>query len=536
MGYTFIEKEGLYYGDEYISEFSPEVVSVKYYYYLDTGIRKRIFSIKAKNCDGTETECMEVENLNSISYFNLWNIPDCDLTGNQKKRLTHKLQTDVAGIKAERIIIGKQGLYFYEDYFIYIWGNKILSTRCQDQNWKIQISTKMSLQNSKFNTKNIDLISKYLNFFPGVSEIVFYGALFAVVKPILCRCGLKPDFILALVGPSGHLKTTLVRKYALWFENREMQESSFRDYKRINQIINMLDDIPGHNFLVDDFHEAISGNVAIKQSERLDSLVRHVGLHANCANVFITGESSKKMGIFSSMDRLLQIKIHKKTSEELKDLKIKMNELHEGEMVHLAGEFLAQLMQNFDEATKIIKEYWLQDCSGEDINFDTRTFQHGKFIKLTEILFRKYMCLGCSETSGREKLYDALSVNYAIQQRELQRKWQDERDYVVDVYTMLKDEDKYIKVESSRALYQASDERCLYCDDKIYITRNALARGMSEYYQKIVPLKKIIDALHEADILDEDNDSRTKKFLNKRHYVLSVKMMERYVKWNLNEN
>lgn len=539
MGYEFYEREGLYYNDEYIADFCPEVVSVRHFYYLDSGTNKRIFGVKLRKNDGTETEVMDIENFSTISYFDLWSVPDCNLTGKQKKRLIHKLQMDAAKIEEERVVIGKQGLYSYEDVLIYNWGNKVVATRDLDTNLKVQVSTKLVIKQYESPIDNYDVISKYLNFFPGVSEIVFYGALFAVVKPILCKCGLKPDFILAVIGPSGHLKTTLVRKYALWLEERTVQESSFRDYKRINQIISMLNDIPGNNFLADDFHEAISGNVAIKQKERLDGFVRHVGLHTNCANVFITGETSKKMGIFSSMDRLLLIKIHKKTSDELKNLKIRMNELHEGEMANLASEFLECLMKNFDEVTEIVKDYWAQDRSGGecDINYNTRTYQHGKFIKLTEVLFRKYMCLGCGKTSGKERLDEALKMNYDIQQKELQWKWEEEseRDYVIDVDRMLKSNDTYIKMENTRGFYQANDENCLYDGRKVYITRNALVRGMSEYYQAIAPIKKIVDALHEAGILEEDNDSRTKKFLNKRHYVLSVEMMKRYVKWNSNE-
>lgn len=538
MDYKFYEREGLYYNDEYITDFCPEVVSVKHFYYLDSGTKKRVFGIKLKRNDGTETEVVDIENLSTISYFDLWNVPDCDLTGKQKKRLIHKLQMDAAAIEEERIIIGKQGLYSYEDAWIYNWGNKVVTTRDLDTNLKIQVNTKLAIKQYELPMNKYDVISKYLNFLPGISEIVFYGALFAVVKPIFCKCGLKPDFILAVIGPSGHLKTSLVRKYALWMDEQTVQESSFRDYKRTDQIINMLNVIPGQNFLVDDFHETTSGNAAIKQRERLDGFVRHVGLHTNCANVFITGESSKKMGIFSSMDRLLQIKIPKKTSDELKNLKIKINELHDGEMATLASRFLKCLMEDFDKVEEIVKNYWSNDCpeSDNNVNYNTRTYQHGKFIRLTEILFNKYMCFEFPDASGKEQLDDALQKNYVLQQKELQCQWEGEieRDYVIDVNTMLTSNDTYIKMETTRGLYQVNDKNCLYYENKVYITRNALVRGMSEYYQAIAPIKKIVDALHEAGILEEDNDSRTKKIFNKRHYVLSTEMIKRYQKWNSN--
>lgn len=66
------------------------------------------------------------------------------------------------------------------------------------------------------------VIKKFLNLMPGVSEILFYDSLFGVMKPIVIQCGLKPEFILALVGPSGHLKTSMVRLYSLWLEKQDV--------------------------------------------------------------------------------------------------------------------------------------------------------------------------------------------------------------------------------------------------------------------------------------------------------------------------
>ena len=60
----------------------------------------------------------------------------------------------------------------------------------------------------------IKMAVEYITFMPGVSEILFYYVLLAVVKPFLVSQRIYPNFMLALIGPSGHLKTSLARLFA----------------------------------------------------------------------------------------------------------------------------------------------------------------------------------------------------------------------------------------------------------------------------------------------------------------------------------
>lgn len=241
------------------------------------------------------------------------------------------------------------------------------------------------------------VIKKFLNLMLGVSEILFYDSLFGVMKPVVIQCGLKPEFILALVGPSGHLKTSMVRLYSLWLEEQDAQEISFRDYRKITTLLSMIDSISGQNFWVDDLHDAISGNVETEQSERLNEIVRHTGKSSKCANIIVTAETLKGKGIFSCMDRILQVKIPRMSSEQLKELKKQINELQAEDMVNLANVFLEELMKHYDEVRKEIIDFWNQDSPDDNIFYDTRTYYHNKFIMLTEVVFCKYICCNLPE-------------------------------------------------------------------------------------------------------------------------------------------
>ena len=538
MKIYFRENEGLYADENLIANFEPRVIGIRRHIRLPDRTTKMTYEIMVRKIDGTETEIKEIDNLCQISYFDMWNIPDCALSAKQKKILQYKLQQDVAQLnkqQIENIVQVDQGLYHYKGSDIYSFGENIFMSHALEQGISVINETGISLRNNVGSDWQLSL-KNYINFFPGVSEMLFYGALFGVIKPILCDMndiddmGIKPDFAISLVGPSGHLKTSMVRKYALWLDDSEKQEVSFRDHRRNSSIIAMIDKIPGQNFLVDDLHEARTSDVATRQQEKLDSWVRHIGVHRNSANIFVTGETMEKMGIFSCKDRILQIKIPRKNSEELKELKRKIGLLSSGYMSGLATLFLESLMKNYDSVKKRIREYMEQNLNIEGVNYDTRTYHHGIFIRLTEELFRQYMCMGSSAVTEAKALDDAIKKNCMIQQGELQREC--DIDYAVDVYKMLTGNNKYITVVTSGLEYVPGQlDRCAWTNNRVYITKEALVQGMIKYYGHFVSWRKIIDDLDEKALLDEDCDKRGKKFMRKRHYVIMLDALRSYINW-----
>lgn len=136
--------------------------------------------------------------------------------------------------------------------------------------------------------------NSYISLIPRTIEILFYGSLFAVVKPFLAQLKIPCGSLLALVAPSGHLKTTLVRMYALWLTTTDEQEISFYTHQRDKDILNMIENLQGQNFLLDDMHKITDSNESRRQERRLDTVSRHVNMHMHCANVIITGETMEE--------------------------------------------------------------------------------------------------------------------------------------------------------------------------------------------------------------------------------------------------
>lgn len=527
--FNFITNEGLYYGgNNYIADFNPEVTKRCLRYDMETGSMDTIFWVAVTLLDGTKLDEVEVKSLHKISYFDLWNCPDSYLTGEKQRLLEMKLQQEASKLEKNESLLCGQGLHLYKKKPIYVFGNEAIDA---DVNVQVKNGRKMEIAFSDCHDSfGLAEQDKYLSFFPGVSEILFYGSLLAVVKPFLWQEGYNVDFVIAIVGPSGHLKTTMVRKYALWLRDRERQEISFRSNKRIDSIIASIDELSGQNFLMDDFHEAKGSYNSIRQGERLDTIVRHIGEIERCANVMITSESMNKMGIFSCKDRMLQVMVPQMSSEQLANAKKRINDLAPNYMPWVAKKFLRELLKNYENVKTDIQKFWEEERRSKDeYQSDTRTQNHGLFIKLTEALFRKYCNGNLKDESKCQELREALSSNYEIQQKELElaRHYECEHDYVVDIRNML-GSSEYLEPVTNRWQYEPNDKNYLIDKGRIYITKLALNYGMTKYYRKAVSMREISNALHEAGILEEDLDARTKKIDGKRHYVISYEALELY--------
>ena len=111
MEVQFLEDNGLLVDGELVADFCPEVVEIRKYLYLKTNKEKKMFRVKILKKDGTETEIREIEKLDTISYFEMWNVPDIDLSTRQKKILIYKMQLDAASVETKRILVVGQGIY-----------------------------------------------------------------------------------------------------------------------------------------------------------------------------------------------------------------------------------------------------------------------------------------------------------------------------------------------------------------------------------------------------------------------------------------
>ena len=112
--------------------------------------------------------------------------------------------------------------------------------------------------------KTIDIIdlkeriSTYINFMPKVTVVLFYAALLGAIKPLLNHLSVISDFIIGIVAPSGHLKTSLTRLYTKWLVDEDELEISFDESIRSDVLQKRIEQAAGQNFLIDDLHKKSS--------------------------------------------------------------------------------------------------------------------------------------------------------------------------------------------------------------------------------------------------------------------------------------
>lgn len=90
---------------------------------------------------------------------------------------------------------------------------------------------------------------------------------------------------------------------------------------------------------------------------------------------------------------------------------------------------------------------------------------------------------------------------------------------------------KYLTLVTDKLCYRPDDTSGLnyfFQNGKIYITKNILQTGMNRYLGRTCSAKRLSDAMHDAGILEEDTDARTKKFGSCRHYVINYVLLKQY--------
>lgn len=526
--FHFDEKYGLYYDDDLIADFNLSVIDKKTLL-GPSGIRGRpSYLIEISYTDGRPKLEKWVERLKNLDLFELFEIDDSFFSAEIYKLLLSKLMQEAGRIPERVIIDSQEGLQNVVGIPVYVLCEYTLCHGKPPE--KHEIVTHHTMKPIQYTDRKelLSLCEAYIRLLPGVTELLFFGSLCTVIAPFLNRINIKCNFLLALVAPSGHLKTTLARIYSLWLESETEQETSFYSRQRDSEILNAIDKLPGQNFLIDDLHYQSNANESARQKRRLDIVSRHVDSKNNCANVILTGETMEKMGIFSCMDRIFQVRIPVMDAAQIENLKAKVSSLSLNLMPSVVFAFVQALMDNYDTVLDDMQEFYAKYSIENDASgYSTRVHRHALFIRMTEYLFEKY--LFCSElqiSGNKEALNSAIDKQLDLQWKELQkiRSAEESHDYIVELYQIITTGKPYITVCGRPSEYQQPFNSCLVLNDKIYITTNALKGALYKYHQRYMSPKPVIDVFHKEGLLEEEPGSRgrQKNYQGQKHYVIPL--------------
>ena len=531
----FVLGKGFVVGDEIIAPFMPIVKKKIIHEDLnEVGAISYQYEVAIQEADGTVHESVIVNDFNSIDWYRDFGMCDAELTVRQKKMLTYKMQVDAKACESVvSDIIVAPGFYLKNGVPIMVTGDKVYLPK---EEKTIYVRSKSSLKLKESGISDVSLlIEKYLSFLPGVSPLLFYGVLLSSIKPLLSTLNVCVDFIEAIVAPSGHLKTTLARIYCMALKEPSEQEVNFSDRVRNDVLQKKLQTLSGLAFILDDYHRAAKNSERDKFKSRLDLVTREAsGVH-NSAFVFMTAETLEKSSIFSALDRMLQVNIPKKSAAELDKLKETVSTLRNEEMVAIIAKFVQQIIDNYVSVTHDVKKYMNEFSMPLWSVGNTRIGNQVKVISLVEFLFRKYVCNNDTQQSKREELMQALEEQGKRQVRMLMqlREAEEPVDFLLVLNEVIAEGTKCkdINIVLTKVQYsEKTGEQALNDGNCFILTRQALQKCLMSRLGKPVSMKKVSDDLHDAGVLLEDVDRRTRKYHNVRHYFLDIKTLERYCK------
>ena len=542
----FEEGRGFMIGETVIAEFEPTVTERYHYKNLNTGEETDEYTVVTKDIYGSTTSS-RVSDFLKIDWYRDFGIIDIELSRKGKRILAAKLQREARNLAEEYCheeIVASPGFYIKDGVPIMIMGNQAMLPTKEEGKFTV-ISSSASLMK---HIDSMDLkqeISNYINFMPKVTVVLFYAALLGAIKPLLNHLAVKTDFIIGIVAPSGHLKTSLTRLYTKWLVDEDELEISFDDSIRSDILQKRIKQAAGQNFLIDDLHKKSSIYDQNRYKERLDKAVRTVSKVGNSALIFITAESLKGSTIFSSHDRILQIKIPRMDSEELSIYKMSMADISHSYMAEIAVRFVQVLLDNYQDVRETVEQYIGNNIFYNKSKFEmpewckgsTRVGNQVRVLYLVEDLFCQYMCENDSKLSGRIQLHEALEETGKIQVKQLERlsSLEKEEDILLMLYQIIEEGTncKDIHIVMTESQYSSGDKNMALLKDGCFnIKGDDLINVLMKRVGRPVSLKKVSDQLHKEGILDEDSDKRTKKVASRRHYVINIAMLENYCRFS----
>ncbi|HBI61801.1 MAG TPA: hypothetical protein DDY31_11430 [Lachnospiraceae bacterium] len=528
----FEQYKGYMIGDYIVSEFFPEVTAI--YQCTDSnGDMVTSYEITVTEKSGEKREPSCIRDITKIDWFRDFGVCDIDMGRKDEKLLAYKLQKDAMACEnCQKEFQIVSGFHLIEEIPIIAMGERIVVPSDTNSNITFTPVLRLGMKSGEINDKK-QMIKCCLHFMPDVTVVLFYSALLGAVKPLLNSFGVITDFIIAVIAPSGHLKTTLTRLYALWLVRGEEQEISFSDTIRGDKFQHKIEDLAAQNFLLDDYHTVSKAYTKNKYRDRLDQATRMVSGTRNSANIFVTLESLRDSSIFSVADRMLQIHIRRMTDEELSVYKHKLTEIPDYAMAEIASQFVQELLDNFKQVKKDVEDFFGAFKSPAWCKGSTRIGNQYRVLTLVEHLFCRYMCDGNSQLSAKKELEEIMQKQGECQLKQLDSLRHEDEEYniLLILEEIIKEGTKStdIKISMAKAQYSAeTNDQAFFDGEYFYITRNALQTCLMNHTGYPVSMRKVSDDLHDAGVLIEDIDKRSKKFMNRRHYIISVDILSRY--------
>lgn len=524
--------DGLFYDGKLVSAFYPRVTGVEQRTFQD-GKTSRTYRVRLVGSEEPAHEA-EIKDLSQLDIFKLWGVPDALLSARQRQLFLQKMQEDVREITIKNSYEIRPGLQKLNGHYVLLWGDEVFGDQAIDT-FLSRGTSFLCPSNFNSNASLGDELDKYIGFWPGVSEPIFYGTLSGITLMFTGFLGIRLWLIILLIGPFGHLKTSMAEIYGLWNVEPDTARSDFKEYTMNKRLLDRVRRAFGGCFLLDDLHRNDAPHASDKQKERLDVLVREIASNTQQPVLIVTGESIDDIGATSSFDRTLEITIPKLSGRELEEKKEKLSYLNRHFMAGVARMFVSKLCENIEQVLEDIRLFLDSfDLSAlGQVDFSLRIGSHDRTVLLTEYLFRKYCCEGNESLTMLPQLRSSLNSNRSLQESQIQCMRQAEsRDYTLDLYELLcgEDQKEYMDYILDPGLFDYESPRhCLYEKGLLYFSNQAFRSILSAFLRYPVRPDIVAERLKKDGVLVYYGRKNQKQRSDKRwYYAIEKNALELY--------
>lgn len=525
--FSFVVNQGLMADDKYIVDFDVKVNRIFHYIEEDKCKKNRMeYELVARTLDGKELPPRRVKKLNNLSYFALWTeIMDAGLDRWERKMLLLRLQTSCKNAEQIKVYhITSNGFRNLDDKTnIFVAGDLEYLSKNEGIWLDIDEKIKQMKWRSKAQLPDKNYVvgkeEDYLMVSPKSGEILFTAILLSAIKFFFIRAGFNPAVCINLYGKTGSYKTAITQAM-MYMENPSYFMCSLvNDQKKM--AVKKVQECYGFPMVLEDYHPAATGYDYKRQISMMDAVVRHIESNPQSAVVFITSEFLD--GVESLQSRTLQIEAQNV------DLKTLTKIQQEQTMATIVMNFLDKLLGNMKDVIETIQtQYEALSRHGEQ---SMRIEESIVFLKITAILYGKYVD-NSDKLKLKSKLDKALTLQKEKQKLHLEQLSMSEEDRVIKVVCeLVDDKDLYRRCSyKDKALYRGEANEMLVSNRGVFLSRKALVYGLKRYNCTGISVKKIILALSQMELLDEDRGgTHTTKIQNVRAYcILYNELKERY--------
>lgn len=495
-----IKADGLYYKDSFVSEFWPEISTIRHLISSADQSVQKLYVVSIRFTDGRTLTPHSLSSISSIPYFELWQeCKDALLTAQQKKLLYSYLQEQVAGMKTTTVyLLQKLGLYeqgflFGQKQMIFVNGQKAYGVLSSPELPDFPLS-------EVGDDDMITFANKLLALKPGVSDVLLSISLLSVLKPLFSHIGYPPNFFVSIYGQSGCMKTTLSE---LFFAQTPAQKLSFTSSSK-KEIQRALDLFQGHTIVIDDYHPALSTYDKQKFASRMDMIAR-ASDKPDYALAVVTGEFLD--GSFSVQDRMIQIYIDTPV-EDFVELSALQKD--PARLTFLLYRFAQAIYSRQEEVTSTIRN-WFETMPHPIHNRPSPSYRIERnvhYLALSLELFFQYFPEG---TFFKEK-WESIGKNSLLRLKDQQcnqmerlRLIEEGTDWLEVLHQMLQSN-----------LWNRYQDFPSTLDDSIhliskgeytYISSPIFKRALKKFLGRTVDIRPLINAMVEADILKEDRSN-----------------------------